>query len=106
MQGFGQATGSFPIDLVLFAMIAAFLVLRLRGILGKRTGFEGASPTAGRPVARDAATTIDGRAEPVPAAPARSLPDPASDIGRALHDMAKVDKRFDPAQFLAGAEAA
>ena len=34
------ASGGFPIDLILFGMIAAFLVLRLRGILGKRTGFE------------------------------------------------------------------
>ena len=34
------ASGSFPIDLVLFGMIAAFLVLRLRSILGRRTGFE------------------------------------------------------------------
>ena len=106
MQGFGQASGSFPIDLVLFAMIAAFLVLRLRGILGKRTGFEGAPSAGVRPVAREATATIDGRAEPVPAAPTRSLPDPASDTGRALADMAAIDKRFDPAQFLTGAEAA
>ena len=34
------ASGGFPIDLILFGMIAAFLVLRLRSILGKRTGFE------------------------------------------------------------------
>ena len=33
------STGSFPVDLVLFGMVAAFLVLRLRGILGRRTGF-------------------------------------------------------------------
>ena len=33
------------IDIILLAMIAGFIVLRLRGILGKRTGFEGkASP--------------------------------------------------------------
>ena len=29
------------IDIILLAMIAGFIVLRLRGILGKRTGFEG-----------------------------------------------------------------
>ena len=33
-------TGGFPVDLVLFGMIAGFLVLRLRSILGRRTGFE------------------------------------------------------------------
>ena len=32
--------GSFPFDLILFGMVAAFLVLRLRSVLGKRQGFE------------------------------------------------------------------
>ena len=32
------------IDLILLAMIAGFIFLRLRGILGKRTGFEGKVP--------------------------------------------------------------
>ena len=31
------------IDIILLAMIAGFIFLRLRGILGKRTGFEGSS---------------------------------------------------------------
>ena len=47
-----MGAGGFPIDLVLLGMIAAFLVLRLRGILGpSRTGFE---PNQGpaRPVGR------------------------------------------------------
>ena len=33
------------IDIILLAMIAGFIVLRLRGILGKKTGFEGKMPT-------------------------------------------------------------
>ena len=33
------------IDIILLAMIAGFIFLRLRGILGKRTGFEGKSPS-------------------------------------------------------------
>ena len=32
------------IDIILLAMIAGFIFLRLRGILGKRTGFEGRAP--------------------------------------------------------------
>ena len=32
------------IDILLLAMIAGFIFLRLRGILGKRTGFEGKAP--------------------------------------------------------------
>ena len=33
------------IDIILLAMIAGFIFLRLRGILGKRSGFDGKSPT-------------------------------------------------------------
>lgn len=102
------ASGGFPIDLLLFAMIAAFLVLRLRSILGRRTGFE-------RPPA-DPATPPVGMARtaqgPVPdaqveqAVPARPLPDPSGPAGQALARMAQVDPQFDPQGFLAGAEAA
>lgn len=98
-----QATGGFPIDLVLFAMIAAFLVLRLRSILGKRTGFEGAPAAPLRPVPKAGAPVIDGHAEPA-AARARPLPDPAGPVGRTLASIAAADRKFDPAQFLAGAE--
>ena len=34
------------IDIILLAMIAGFIFLRLRGILGKKTGFEGKMPRA------------------------------------------------------------
>jgi len=33
------------LDIILLAMIAGFIFLRLRGILGKKTGFEGKIPT-------------------------------------------------------------
>ena len=33
------------LDIILLAMIAGFIFLRLRGILGKRTGFEGKTPS-------------------------------------------------------------
>ena len=33
------------VDIILLAMIAGFIFLRLRGILGKRTGFEGKAPS-------------------------------------------------------------
>ena len=32
------------IDIILLAMIAGFIYLRLRGIFGRRSGFEGKSP--------------------------------------------------------------
>ena len=34
------------IDIILLAMIAGFIFLRLRGILGKKTGFEGKISTS------------------------------------------------------------
>ncbi len=99
-----MGSGGFPIDLVLFGMIAAFLVLRLRSILGRRNGFEPTS-TPVRPGARTPGPVIEGVAEP--AAPVgRPVPDAASNLGQTLSRMRQVDRSFDPAHFLAGAEAA
>jgi len=101
------ATGGFPIDLVLFGMIAAFLVLRLRSILGRRTGFERQQmppPPAGPSVAP--APVIEGKAEPVPPSRMHPVPDPGSPLGQTLARMAGADRNFDPARFLDGAEKA
>ena len=103
-----MGTGSgFPIDLILFGMIAAFLVLRLRSILGRRTGFERPpQPYQPPPAASGATPIIEGRAEhPAPAAK-RPVPDPASQLGQTLSRMRAVDRRFDPSGFLDGAEKA
>ena len=78
--------GNIPVDLLVLAMVAGFLVLRLRSILGRRTGFEGAPPVA-IPRAANAAPVIDGRAEPVPVGPGRKLPDPLNPAGRAMAAM-------------------
>ncbi len=100
--------GGFPIDLLLFGMIAAFLVLRLRGILGRKTGFERPAqpeapqtpvPGIGRPAP---ALVVDNRPEPA----VRPLPDPSTPAGAALIQMRAVDRSFDPQHFLSGAEAA
>jgi predicted lipid-binding transport protein (Tim44 family) len=97
MQG-----GGFPIDLILFGMVAAFLVLRLRSVLGRRTGFE-------RPPAdRAPVPTAPSGAEPVaaPAQPVRGVPDARGPVGQALSRIRAADPSFDPAGFLAGAEGA
>lgn len=106
------STGGFPVDLVLFGMIAAFLILRLRSILGRRTGFE--RPPELKPELRrglfGGGPLIEGKAEPVaqpqPAATTRKFPPPASAAGEALTRMRQADRNFDPAKFLDGAEAA
>lgn len=101
------------VELILLAMVAAFLVLRLRSVLGRRTGFErppqpegrsgGFDPRGGpRPIEAPAADS------PQAAAPAmnRVLPDPRSPTGQALARIAQADQGFDPNAFLDGAQAA
>ena len=103
-------SGGFPIDLLLFGMIAAFLVLRLRGILGRRTGFErppqSERPVSSAPVPQAArqGPTIDAQAEP--AKSGHTLPLPTSQIGITLTRMQGVDGTFNAQHFLNGAEAA
>ena len=80
MMGAGS---SFPIDLILFGMIAAFLVLRLRSILGRRTGFERQAPPYQPPAGQNtAAPVIDGQAEPPAPAAARTCRNRPARSGR------------------------
>lgn len=101
--------GGFPIDLILFAMVAAFLVLRLRSVLGKRQGYERPPQVPGMPEAR--AARVEGVAEDI--VPARGtsgarrlLPAAQSPAGLALGQIAMADPSFQPNAFLDGAEGA
>jgi predicted lipid-binding transport protein (Tim44 family) len=103
-----DSTGGFPIDLVLFGMIAAFLVLRLRSVLGKRQGFERpdlpAKPAATAvPRSMPQGQVIEGTAE---ALPKRAVPEPTSEAGQVLARMQQIDPQFQPSRFLEGAETA
>jgi predicted lipid-binding transport protein (Tim44 family) len=107
-------SGGFPVDLILFAMVAAFLVLRLRSVLGRRTGYERPPQAEPHPGGFDArgARTVDGVLDdgPAPAAgattPVRRLPEPRGPVGQALERIRAADRGFDPSRFLDGAEAA
>jgi predicted lipid-binding transport protein (Tim44 family) len=100
--------GGFPIDLILFAMVAAFLVLRLRSVLGKRTGFE--RPPQPQGAAEGSAVRAEGvREEIMPAqrgGARRIIPDFRSPVGQALGRISGADRGFDPNGFLDGAEGA
>jgi predicted lipid-binding transport protein (Tim44 family) len=98
-------SGAFPVDLILFAMIAAFLVLRLRSVLGRRQGFE--RPPQEQRAQADALRPVP-RAVPdaVPAAPARGVPDARTPAGEGLARIRQRDPSFDPSAFLGGAEGA
>jgi predicted lipid-binding transport protein (Tim44 family) len=93
-------------DIILFAMVAGFLVLRLRSVLGRRTGNERRRDLfVRRPrtvadklptLAENGATTVH---PPLSAAPDNPVAEGVNQIRRA-------DPSFDPSQFLDGARAA
>jgi predicted lipid-binding transport protein (Tim44 family) len=101
--------GDFPhyFDIILFAMVAAFLVLRLRSVLGRRTGNERRRD----PIVRRAEPTGDkviafGQ-RPNGAAPPPATTEPPGDaVAAGLTRIRDADPGFDPPQFLEGARAA
>ena len=113
--------GGIPfIDIIFFAMVAAFLILRLRSVLGRRTGNERQRPTefGRRPeVARgDAVRNDPSRGEASrgdkPSDNVVTLPDRGKAVrteGPAAAGLARIqaaDPSFDEGRFLQGARAA
>lgn len=96
------------LDIIIMAAVAAFILLRLRAELGKKTGNEPQPPAAGRgPTGHS--RTIDGFAEPTePAQDDVKVIDMEEDpkLRHAYADIRRKDSSFDPAQFLEGAKAA
>ncbi|MFN4090711.1 MAG: Tim44/TimA family putative adaptor protein [Alphaproteobacteria bacterium] len=95
--------GSFPfVDIIFFAMVAAFLVLRLRSVLGRRTGHE-------RPQKPEySGPSRDARNDNVVALPDRSKSTvrPDSPAAAGLAQIKIADPSFSEAEFLRGARAA
>ncbi len=98
-------------DIILFAMIAAFLVLRLRSVLGRRTGNERRRDLLMRQAdaSRDKVVAL-GQPPGQRAAPVQMRrPAPAvlpHSVAAGLARIHGADGDFDPAQFLDGARAA
>jgi predicted lipid-binding transport protein (Tim44 family) len=95
------------LDIIFFAMIAAFLVLRLRSVLGKRTGnerrpdqWQSAPPAKPVPEGPDNVVELPR--------PRRSAAEPpaASPAGMGLAAIRAADPAFDTDQFMGGARAA
>jgi predicted lipid-binding transport protein (Tim44 family) len=112
----------FDIYTIIFLALAVFIFLRLRSVLGQRTGRERPpfDPYANREVARTSTTdgnvvTLPGRAaDKGPAAPQqeegpdrwKGIAEPGSALAASLDAIAAEDKTFDAAGFLGGAKAA
>jgi predicted lipid-binding transport protein (Tim44 family) len=114
--------GTFDILTLLFLVIAVVIFLRLRSVLGRRTGNERprydpySAPDANGKTVRDNIVTLPRGAEPArppealdEATFARRLKDIApadSDVGQKLQAIAQTDRTFDPKHFMQGARAA
>jgi predicted lipid-binding transport protein (Tim44 family) len=99
-------------EIIILAMIAAFLGLRLYSVLGRRAEHEeepipgrfdapkpGAPGVAGQPALRSGDRTAP---QPAP----RELPGVAPAVERGLREIAAADRRFDAFAFLEGARGA
>lgn len=94
------------LEIVLLAMVAAFLGLRLYSVLGRRAEQE-EEPVVQRFDADDK-PVVRPAAMPAPAAPPRApeLEGVMPAVERALRDIAAADNSFNLAQFLEGAKGA
>ena len=104
-----MSDGFAYLDILFFAMVAAFIAFRLRNVLGARPGTSGPGPTRSASAPRTVATTMScrcpsaARRRPVTQ---RSRPSPKVLPPPALRPIRRADPRFDPDQFLQGARAA
>jgi len=111
----------FDIYTIVFLALAVFIFLKLRSVLGQRTGRERPpyDPYSARDAVRPATTndkivTLPGRAaeataKPVEAAPTerwKGIAEPGSAVAAGLTAIAAVETGFDAKHFLAGARAA
>ncbi len=93
-------------EIIILAMVAGFIALRLYSVLGRHNGSEQRSDKpfsirdlAPQPTDRPVGTPSDSSADIV-----ELQPDPAQD--RLLGDVMAVDRRFDPQVFVLGANGA
>lgn len=103
--------GFQALDIILFAMIAAFLVLRLRSVLGKRTGHERQPPEDPFSPSDKAANDDnvvelpDRRSDDVAPGEAMEIDDD-DPVSAGITEIRIADPSFSPSEFLEGARAA
>src|SRR5450755_398456 len=96
-------------DIILLALVAAFLVLRLRSVLGRRTGTERPAepvspPIVKREIGGDNVVNLPEAAIRDAVKPASKPPDKSADApqGDGLAQIRAADPQFDPAAFVQG----
>jgi len=93
-------------DIILFAMVAGFLVLRLRSVLGRRTGNERRRdlfPRRAAPAADNVTTLVEpDKRITRPAGEASA----ADEVAEGLNRIRRADSGFDPGHFIEGARSA
>lgn len=94
------------IEIVLLAMLAGFIGLRLVSVLGKRTGSEKPVGEAFRPGAPQLSAPLAGRTEAPPRGPIEVPAGTTADLRPALQAVADADPSFVPDKFVTGAQAA
>src|SRR5215468_9706242 len=115
-------TDSLPLDIIVLGMIAVFLVMRLRSVLGRRTGTEKPRDIIPRRQADDTRDKViplpdrtPARGEEPASPEAEVLPPeprpaqaetPSSGLQQALARIRAADPDFDPKHFVEGARAA
>lgn len=102
-------------DIILFAMVAAFLILRLRSVLGRRTGHERRPDSFSRPAdsrsAERAGDRIGNNVIPLGARGSSGRPPlpttkPADAVAAGIERLRSADPGFDAVAFLEGARTA
>lgn len=94
------------IEIVLLAMLAGFIGLRLVSVLGKRTGSEKPVGESFRPGAPQISAPVAGRAELPSRGPVEVPAGTTADLRPALQAVADADPNFAPEKFVTGAQAA
>ena len=98
-------------SIVLFAVIAAFLLYRLLSVLGQRTGEERQQPN---PLERSAEPArpdqgLPGKVLPFPVPSHRAEPRPVDEprsLAEGIEELGQFDPNFDEVSFVSGARAA
>jgi len=99
------------LDLILFAMIAAFLVFRLRSVLGRRTGHEQppqdpSSQRQGDPAQKDNVVDLHERSDPEEQDDIVELENSDDPLVAGVAQVRSADSSFDPDLFCEGAKSA